>query len=65
MEKERRGMIVGSGSPLRRRTGGSVEGGLFILVPIENIVEALFEVESTSGVVKDSMASIGTVTSTS
>ena len=72
MERERRGMIFGSDSPLRRRTGVSAEGGgdedwvdLFILVPIENIVEALFHVESTSGVVKDSMASMGTVMSTS
>ena len=51
----------------RRRGGGGDEDwvDLFILVPIENIVEALFHVESTSGVVKDSMASMGTVMSTS
>ena len=53
MERERRGMIFGSDSPLRRRTGVSAEGGgdedwvdLFILVPIENIVEALFKLRA-------------------
>ena len=65
MEKERRGMIVGSGSPLRRRTGGSVEGGAFYSSPNREYSRSTFQVESTSRVVKDSMASLGTVTSTS